>query len=73
MDRQGYEALQSFVVIAGIYEGVVPFAGKWFGWRPFLAFPLRLPNPAWWIVSAAVVVLSIALLEVLDRAKKQVG
>ncbi|SDH65231.1 hypothetical protein SAMN05192558_113106 [Actinokineospora alba] len=55
----------------GIYEGVVPFVSKVFGWQPFLAFPLRLPSPWWWIVSAAVIVVAVVVLDVLDKAKKR--
>ncbi|WP_051114820.1 hypothetical protein [Actinokineospora enzanensis] len=71
MDQRGYDGLQSAVFLVGIWEGLVPFASKVFGWEPSLALPLRLPSPLWWIVSAAVVVLSMAMLEILDRAKRR--
>ncbi|MCP2272057.1 hypothetical protein [Actinokineospora diospyrosa] len=72
MDEKGYDGLQAVVFLVGIYEGLLPFASKVFDWDPFLAFPLRLPAPLWWIVAAAVVVICLVLLELLDRAKKRV-
>lgn len=70
-DAKTYEGLTSLVALIGLYEGVLPFVGKLLNWHPFLSLPLRLPAPAWWIVSAAVVVVAIALLDVLDQAKKR--
>ncbi|GAA4411717.1 hypothetical protein ACFQV2_35730 [Actinokineospora soli] len=71
MDRRGIEGLQAGVFIVGIYEGVVPLVSKVFDWRPFLAFPLRLPEPYWWIVSVVVIVVAAVVLEVLDRMKSR--
>ncbi|SDD46156.1 hypothetical protein [Actinokineospora iranica] len=73
MDARGYAGLQTVVFFVGLYEGVVPFVAKVFDWEPFLAFPLRLPNPAWWIVSAAAILVSIVLLDLLERGKKRVS
>ncbi|SER76827.1 hypothetical protein [Actinokineospora terrae] len=73
MDERGYDGLQAVVFLAGIYEGLLPFVSKVFAWDPFLAFPLRLPDPLWWIVSGAALVVCVVLLELLDRAKKRVG
>lgn len=69
MERRGIEGLQAAVFIVGVYEGVVPLVSRLFGWSPFLALPLRLPEPWWWIVSVAVIVAAVVLLEVLDRMK----
>ncbi|PPK69502.1 hypothetical protein V5P93_006851 [Actinokineospora auranticolor] len=71
MDQKAYDGLQTVVLLVGVWEGLIPFVAKIFGWRPFLAFPLHLPDPLWWIVSGAVIVISLVLLELLDRAKKQ--
>ncbi|GAA3019499.1 hypothetical protein [Actinokineospora globicatena] len=73
MDERGYDGLQAVVFLVGIYEGLLPLVSKVFDWDPFLAFPLRLPDPLWWIVSGAVVVGCAVALELLDRAKKRVG
>lgn len=65
-----YDALSGFVLLVGLYNGLAPFVSRWFfGGDLFLALPLRLPAPWWWIVSLAVVVLTVALLERIDRAK----
>jgi hypothetical protein len=37
----------------------------------FLAFPLRLPAPWWWLASLTVLVLTAVLLEWIDREKKR--
>ncbi|WP_026425737.1 hypothetical protein [Actinokineospora inagensis] len=71
MDERGYDGLQAVVFLAGIYEGVLPFVSKVFGWEPMLALPLRLPGPLWWIVAGAAVVVCVTLLELLDRGKKK--
>lgn len=70
-DPKSYDALSFLVGWLGIYEGLLPFAAKIFGWHPALALPLRLPNPAWWIVAAVIVVVAFVLLAVLDNAKKR--
>ena len=72
-DSKTYEGLTSLVFLIGLYEGVLPFVGTLLNWHPFLSMPLGLSAPAWWIVSAAVIVVAIALLEVIDRAKKRAG
>ncbi|MGX7824246.1 hypothetical protein ACTG9Q_04070 [Actinokineospora sp. 24-640] len=69
MERRGIEGLQTTVFIVGVYEGVLPLVSRVFDWKPFLAFPLRLPEPWWWIVSVAVIVVAVVLLEFLDRMK----
>jgi len=62
------DGLSSLVLVVGIYEGVLPFPSRWFGWHPLLSLPTRLDAPAWWIVSGAVVVMAATLLVLLDRA-----
>ncbi|MGH3864483.1 hypothetical protein [Actinokineospora sp.] len=66
-----YDGASSAVFLVGIYEGVVPLVSKVFDWHPFLAFPLRLPDPWWWIVSVTVIVVAIVLLDALEKAKKR--
>ncbi|KAA2252978.1 hypothetical protein F0L68_33820 [Solihabitans fulvus] len=70
-DPKSYDALSSFVGIVGLYEGLIPFPAKIFGWHPLLALPVRLASPAWWIVSGAVLVAAFAALVVIDNAKKR--
>jgi hypothetical protein len=68
----GYDALSAFVLLAGIYNGIAPFVVRLFSdGSLLLAFPLRLPAPWWWITSLAVVVVTVALLGLLDRAKER--
>jgi hypothetical protein len=68
----GWDALSGVVLLAGIYNGVVPFVVRLFSdGELLLAFPLRLPAPWWWLVSLGVLVLSAVLLEWIDRAKKR--
>ncbi|GGS22909.1 MULTISPECIES: hypothetical protein [Actinokineospora] len=71
MERRGIEALQAVVFVVGIYEGVVPLVSRVFDWNPVLALPLRLPEPYWWIVSVAVIVVAAALLELLESRKSR--
>lgn len=68
-DAKTYDGLSSLVFLIGIYEGVVPFVIKIFGWHQRLAFPARLAAPAWWIVSLAVIVVAAVLLDALEKAK----
>jgi len=70
-DAKTYDGLSGLVALAGIHEGIVPFIGKIFGWHQFLSLPLHLPAPAWWIVSIAAIVVALALLEMIDQAKKR--
>lgn len=67
-----YDALSGLVLLVGLYNGLAPFVSRWFfGGDLFLALPLRLPAPWWWIVSLAVVALTVVLLEGIDRAKNR--
>ncbi|GAA2150490.1 hypothetical protein [Actinomadura napierensis] len=75
-DPKSYDGLSSFVFMLGVYVGVVPFAGKLLGWEPdgpkrLLVFPLRLPGPAWWIVSVLAILVAFGLLCWIDTAKKR--
>lgn len=70
-DTKTYDGLSSLVFLVGIYEGVLPFVGKLFGWHLKLALPLQLDGPWWWLVSIAVLIVAVALLERIDRAKKR--
>lgn len=68
----GYDALSGLVLLVGIYNGLAPFVARFvFGGDLFLAFPLRLPAPWWWLASLGVVVLTVVLLEWIDRAKQR--
>lgn len=67
-----YDALSGLVLLVGLYNGLAPFVSRWFfGGDLFLALPLRLPAPWWWIVSLAVVALTVVLLEGIDRARNR--
>jgi hypothetical protein len=71
-DPKSYDFLMVLVLWIGVHQGLLPFAAKLFGWHhPFLALTLRLPGPAWWIVSALVAIGSFVLLIVIDEAKKR--
>jgi hypothetical protein len=68
----GYEAASAAVFLVGIYNGVAPFVARLvFDGKLLLALPLRLRAPWWWITSIAVLVATIALLELIDQAKKR--
>jgi hypothetical protein len=68
----GYDALSALVLLVGVYNGLAPFVSRLvFGGDLFLAFPLRLPSPWWWLTSLGVVVLTVVLLEWIERAKKR--
>ena len=70
----GWDALSGVVLLAGIYNGLVPFVVRLFSdGELLLAFTLRLPAPWWWLASLAVLVLAAVLLEWIDRAKKRAG
>ena len=68
----GYDALSGLVLLIGIYNGLAPFVARLvFGGDLFLAFTLRLPSPWWWLASLGVVVLTVVLLEWIDRAEQR--
>jgi branched-subunit amino acid permease len=70
-DPKTYDLLMVIALLVGIHEGVEPFAAKIFGWHPFLSLPLNLASPAWWIVSGLVIVVAVAVLLLLDAAKRR--
>ncbi|MEV5570447.1 hypothetical protein AB0L06_10365 [Spirillospora sp. NPDC052269] len=70
-DPKTYDGLMSIVFFAGFYEGLLPFPAKYFGWKPLLSLPSRMPSPSWWIVAAAALVTATVLLVILDGAKKR--
>ncbi|MCP2340319.1 hypothetical protein [Actinomadura rupiterrae] len=70
-DPKVYDGLQSMVFFAGFYEGLLPFAAKYFGWTPVLSLPSWMPSPAWWIVATAALVAAGVLLVLLDVAKNR--
>ncbi len=68
----GYDALSGLVLLVGIYNGLAPFVSRLvFDGDLFLAFPLRLPAPWWWLASLAVCGVTVVLLEWIDRAKER--
>ena len=67
-----YDAASSAVLLLGVYCGVAPFVSRLvFHGNLFLAFPLLLPSPWWWIVSLAVVAATCGLLILIDHAKER--
>lgn len=64
----GWDAASGFVLLAGVYNGVVPFIARVFDAQLLLAFPTRLDAPWWWIVSAGVCVVTVVVLSWLERA-----
>lgn len=69
--KQNYELAEGVVFTVGLYLGVLPFAAHLLGFDPTLSVTSRLPDPWWWIASAAVVAVGIGLLARLDRAKRR--
>ena len=68
----GYDALSGLVLLVGSYSGLAPFVARLvFGGDLFLTFTLRLPVPWWWLASLGVVVLTVVLLEWIDRPKQR--
>jgi hypothetical protein len=68
----GYDVASAVVLLAGIYNGVVPFVARLvFDGNQALALPLRLPAPWWWIASLAVVAVTVVLLTLIDQAKER--
>lgn len=70
-DPKSYDALSAAVFLVGFYEGLLPFAAKIFDWTPALSVPARMDAPAWWIVSAVVLIAAVITLDRLDTAKKR--
>ena len=72
MDSKTYDLMLFAVLIAGVWQGVVPliFTATGTGYRG-LAFPMLLPQPWSWIVAVLAIVVAVVLLAVIDRAKKR--
>lgn len=70
-DPKSQDAILTVVLLVGVYEGVMPFVAKLFGWHPVLALPLLLPDPTWWIVSSSVIVVALTLLMGMDADRKR--
>jgi hypothetical protein len=69
---EGYDALSAVVFLVGLYNGVAPFVSRLvFDGDLFLAFTLRLRAPWWWIASVAVILVTGALLALIDEAKQR--
>lgn len=71
MDAKTYDGLMYLCLLAGFWEGLVPFPAKYFGWTPLLSLPSRMPSPIWWIVAAVSLVVAAVALVLLDEAKKR--
>lgn len=68
-DTSARDAASAVVLLLGIYQGAVPLVARLlFGREPFLALPLRLPSPWWWIVALGVIVGATGLLAWLDAS-----
>jgi hypothetical protein len=70
-EPRDYDAVSAVAFLVGFYEGVLPFVAKVLGWTPFLSVPSRMDAPAWWLVSAAVLVVAVVVLDRTDRAKRR--
>ncbi len=68
---EDYDQLSTVVFIVGVYEGLLPFLGRWLGFSPLLSLPLKLDAPWWWLVAGAVLVGAAAALIALDEGKKR--
>lgn len=68
-----YDQLSTLVFVVGLFEGLLPFAGRLLGFSPLLSLPLRLDAPWWWIVAGVVLVGAAAALIALDEGKKRLG
>ncbi len=68
---KSYDGLSAVVFLVGLHEGVMPFVAKLWDGKPKLSLPTRLPSPAWWLVSASVIVVGFLLLWWIDSAKKR--
>jgi hypothetical protein len=67
-----YDTASALVLLVGIYNGLAPFVARLvLDSDLFLALPLRLPAPWWWIASLAVLALTVAALVALDAAKQR--
>ena len=67
-----YDAAAAVVLLVGIYNGLAPFVARLvFDGNLLLALPLRLRAPWWWVTSIAVVIATVVLLALIDRAKQR--
>lgn len=64
---QTFDALSGLVLLVGLYNGVAPLVARLaFDTTLFLALPLRLAAPWWWITSLAVMATTVFLLVTID-------
>lgn len=71
LTRTDHDRLSAVIFAVAIFEGLLPFAGRLFGFSPLLSLPLRIGSPWWWIVSTAVLLACAALLIVIDEDKRR--
>ena len=69
-DTRIYDAIGTLVLLLVIFEGLLSFPAKIFGFEPVLSATRHLGAPEWWIVSVLVIVAGGVLLETIDRAKR---
>ncbi len=69
-DPKSYDMISGAALLVGFWEGLVPFPAKAFGWTPIRALPVRMPAPAWWVVSGLVLVVALLVVWRVDAAKK---
>ncbi|TDD91346.1 hypothetical protein [Actinomadura rubrisoli] len=55
---KSYDGLSALVLFLGVYEGALPLVARLWGGKPLLSVPSHMSGPAWWIVSAAVIVVA---------------
>lgn len=67
-----YDTASDLVLLVGVYNGLAPFVARLvLDSDLFLALPLRLPAPWWWVVSLAVLAVTVAALGALDAARRR--
>ena len=67
-----YDTASALVLLVGVYNGLAPLVARLvLDSDLFLALPLRLPAPWWWITSLVVLALTVAALVALDAAKQR--
>ena len=67
-----YDTASALVLLVGVYNGLAPFVARLvLDSDLFLALPLRLPAPWWWIVSLAVLAVTVVALGALDAARRR--
>ena len=67
-----YDTASALVLLVGVYNGLAPFVARLvLDSDLLLALPLRLPAPWWWIVSLAVLAVTVVAFGALDAARRR--